>query len=125
MRCAVDLGGDEPHLAVVEQQRVAGLDRGEDFGVRQVHARGVARRRIGIEREALALGQRGGIGREAADPELRSLQVDENADRPAVLAFDRADRRHQLAHALVRGVAHVDAEDVGAGLEQARDDASV
>ena len=37
------LGGDEPDLAVVEQQRVAGLDGGEDFRMRQVHPRCVAR----------------------------------------------------------------------------------
>ena len=71
--------------------------------------------RIGVEHEGLALHQHRGSAGEGPDPELRSLQVDQDADRPAVLAFDRADRRHQLAHARVRGVAHVDAEDVGAG----------
>jgi hypothetical protein len=42
-----------------------------------------------------------------------------------VLGFHRPDRRHQLTHARMRGVTHIDAEDVGAGLEQAGDDASV
>ena len=102
-----------------------GLDGGEDFGVRQVHPPDVAGRGIGVERETLAFHQHDRTGREAADPELRALQIDQNPDRPAVIGFHRPDRRHQLAHALVAGVAHVDAEDVGAGLEQARDHASV
>src|SRR5207302_1001612 len=50
---------------------------------------------------------------------------DQNADRPPVLEFDRADCRHELAHAVVRGMAHVDAEDVGAGPKQAGDDGAV
>ena len=39
---------------------------------------------------------------ESADPQLRTLQIDQDADRPAVLVLDRADRRDQLAHPLVR-----------------------
>jgi hypothetical protein len=122
---AVGLDGDEPHLAVVEQEGVAGRDGGEDFGVRQVHPLGIARRGIGVEREGFALGEHGRIVREASDPELGALEIEQNPDRPAVLGFQRPDRRHQLTHARMRGVTHIDAEDVGAGLEQAGDDASV
>ena len=60
---AADLdAGDEPrsmilergqaHLAIVEQKRLAGLGRLQDFRMRQVHAGGVAGRIVGIEREA-------------------------------------------------------------------------
>ena len=52
---------------------MARFDGGKDFGVRQVHAMGVTGSGIGIEREGFALGQRGWIGREAADPELWTL----------------------------------------------------
>src|SRR5208282_5609543 len=52
-------------------------------------------------------------------------QIDQDADRPVVLGFDLADGRHQFAHALVIGVAHIDAEDVGAGLEQPADDGAI
>ena len=100
---------------------MAGLDRGDDFRVRQVHALGIAGRRIGVEHEAFALRQRRGTGGEAADAQLRPLQIDQDADRPIVLGLDRADRRHQFAHARMRGVAHVDAEDVGARAEQISD----
>ena len=117
--------GEEPDLAVIEQERVAGRDSGEDFGMRQVHTRRVAGGGIGIEGEGLALDQCHRVGGEAADAQLRALEIDQNADRPAVLGFDRTARRDQLAHPLVRRVTHVDAEDVGAGLEQAGDHASV
>ena len=121
----VHLGRDKPYLAVIEQERMARLDGGEDLGVRQVRALGVAGRGIIIEDENLAIGERGRTGCEAADPELGPLKVDQNADRAAVLALDVADRRHELAHAVVGGVTHIDAEDVGAGLEQVCDDAAV
>ncbi len=57
----------------------------------------------------------------AAEPQFRSLQIDENADRTAVLGFYGADSGHKLAHALVTGVAHIDAKYVGAGFEQPGD----
>src|SRR5207302_1738711 len=80
---------------------------------------------IGVELEGGAVGQGDGARREGADPKLRSLQIDQDADRPPVLEFDRADCRHELAHAVVRSMAHVDAEDVGAGPKQAGDDGAV
>ena len=107
------------------KERVAGFDGSEDLGMRQLRTFGVAGRRIIIEDENLAIGERGRTGCEAPDPELGSLQIDQNADRAAVLEFDRADRRHELAHAVVAGVAHVDAEDVGACREQLRDHIAV
>src|SRR5215471_4361672 len=39
-----------------------------------------------------------------------------------MLSLDRADRRDEFAHLLVRCMAHVDAEDVGAGAKQPIDD---
>src|SRR5256885_632090 len=45
LRRGLDRG--EPDRAVVERQRVPGLERGEDFRMRQMHAFRVARRRIG------------------------------------------------------------------------------
>ncbi len=93
--------------------------------MRQLHALDIAGRGVGIERERRALDQGRRIVREPADAQFWALQVDEHADRPPVFGFDGADRGHQLAHALVRSVAHVDAEHVGAGFEQARDHAAL
>ena len=47
------LRDDEADLAVVDEDAVAGLQRPQDLGMRQVHAVGVARRLAGIEHEAL------------------------------------------------------------------------
>src|SRR5262245_39010110 len=104
---------------------MTGLDDSKDLGVRQVHARGIAGRRIDVERECFARDKRGWIGRKSADPELWTLQIEQNADRPTELFLDIPDCRPQLTHARMRGVTHIDAEDIGAGLEKAGDDASV
>ncbi len=45
---------NEPDLAVVEQQSVAGAQRGQDLRMRQLDPRLIARRRIGIEDEGRA-----------------------------------------------------------------------
>ncbi len=97
----------------------------EDFRMRQLGARLVARGRVQIEREGGAVLQSHRAGLEFSDPKLGTLQIDQDADRPSVFGLDRADRRHQLAHAVMRGVAHIDAEHVGPGAEQARDDAAL
>ncbi len=111
----------QPHLAVVDQQMMAGLDRGEDFRVRKVHALGVAGLGVVVEHESRTRQNIRASAGERVEPELRPLQIDENADRPAVACLDCADRTHQLAHARLRRMAHVDAKDVGAGHEQPLD----
>ena len=115
------LGDAQAHAAVVEQQPVAGFESGKHFRVGQLDAGRVAGVGIVIEHEALADHQVDGLVGEHADPELRSLQVDENADRVAFLGLDLADGRHQLAHELVIAVAHVDAEDIRARPEELLD----
>jgi hypothetical protein len=93
--------------------------------MRQLHAAVVAGRLVGIEREALAVLELRGAFGERAEPQLRSLQIDKDADRPAVAALDIANGLHQLTHLVVRGVAHVDAEHVRTGLEQLPDHRAV
>src|SRR5262249_16576113 len=74
------------------------------------------------ERDRLPRLERDRIIGKRTDAQLWALQVDEDADRSALLGFDRANRLHERAQLVVRRVAHVDAENVGAGLEQPRDD---
>ena len=45
----------QPQLAVVDEDRVAGLEGGEDLGMGQVHALAVAERLVGVEDEGLAV----------------------------------------------------------------------
>ena len=89
--------------------------------MRQMHARRVAERRIVVQREDLAWAQRDAAFGELADAQLRPLQVGEYADRPAELFLDLAYTADQCLHRGMVGVAHVDAEDVGACLEQLPD----
>ena len=121
----VRFGDREAHLAVVDQQRMAGRDRRENFRMRQVGALCIARGRIAIEHETVALRHHGLAADEGAEPQLGTLQIDQDADRPAGVLLEAADRRHQFAHAVLAGVTHIDAEDVGAGRKQLRDHAGV
>ena len=117
--------GDQAHLAVVEQQRVARPQRRQDFRMRKVYARVVAGRLVGIERKALPVIELCRTFGEGTKTQLRPLQVDEDADRAAVAAFDIANGLDQIAHLVMRRVAHVDAEHVGTGLEQLPDHRTV
>ena len=89
--------------------------------MRQEYPRRVTRLVLVVQGEGLAGLELGRAVLEFADPELGTLQVGKDADRAADLVFDPADLFHQRAHQRVVGVAHIDAEDVGAGLEQRLD----
>src|SRR5258708_40161638 len=96
------------------------LERGEDFRMRKIDPIEVTGRRIGIEPEICPRHQRDGFVLEGADAQFWPLQVDKRSDRPAILLFDVADDAHKLTHAIMRGMAHVDAEHIGARDEQRR-----
>ena len=91
----------------------------------QVDAGLVTRCLVGVEGEGVAVVELDRSVRERAEPEFWPLQIDQNSDRTAVAAFDVADRRDQLAHLVMRCVAHVDAEDIGSRLEQTADHGAV
>ena len=89
--------------------------------MRQINSGQVAWGWIAVQHEGVALAQvRAPVGKRA-EPQLRPLEVDQDADRAAGLLFERADHRHPLAHRVMRGVTHVDAENVDAGGEQPGD----
>ena len=108
----------EPNLAVVQQKLDARLQRREDFRMGYADAARVAGRRVPVKTERapgrqsdLALGK----GPEA---QLGALQVREQSDRPPRFALHLP---HDVVATLVifmRAVAEVEAEDVGAGVEQ-------
>ena len=84
--------------------------------MRQMHARGVAGLVPVVQNEGLSNLQRDLALGELADAQLRPLKVGENADRPPHALFDGPDTLDQIAHQVMAGMAHIDAEDVGAGL---------
>ena len=55
---------------------------------------------------------------EIAEPQLRPLQIGEDADRPSGLGFDRADLLEPRAVLVVRAVAEIEAEHIDPGVEQ-------
>ena len=89
--------------------------------MRQIDARLAAGSGVAVKDEGLAVAKVDAAACERAEPELRPLQVDKDADRAAGLFLDLADHRDPLPHPVMRGVAHVDAKDVGAGGEQGGD----
>ena len=110
----------QAQLAVVQQQRAADRGRLDDLRMRQVDARGTAWRRVQIELESLAGLQLHAPAGEIADAQLRALHVGENADRPVEAVLELADHGEARGVILMRAVAEVEPEHVGAGLEQPR-----
>ncbi len=113
------------HLAVVDQHDMAGTERPEDLRMRKMDAFGVARRRIGIQDEGLAFEQVDPRVGELPHAKLGALKVDEDADRAPIFRFERPDRADPLAHGIVAGMAHVDAEHIGARLEELGQDRAI
>jgi hypothetical protein len=111
----------EPDLAVVQQQVTAWRERGEDLGVRQPRPTQVAGPVVEVEAEGRPGLQPDRAGGEGSDPELRALQVEQHADRPAHRPLHVADRLEPGSVVVVAAVAEVQPEHVGPGLEQAAD----
>src|ERR1700722_11899036 len=81
----------EAHLAIVDQQLVAGAQRREHFGMRQRRAMPVADPLGEIEAEMVARRELGLAAGEIAEAQLWPLHVGENADRPPGLVLDLTD----------------------------------
>mmetsp|Transcript_14898 Transcript_14898/g.44915 ORF Transcript_14898/g.44915 Transcript_14898/m.44915 type:complete len:380 (+) Transcript_14898:1431-2570(+) len=119
----VGAGLDDAHddLPVVDEQRLARLERLQDLGVRQLHAAGVALLVVEVEAELVAHRELElGVVLEHAAALLGALEVGEHADGVVVLLLDLADDLGDLA-LLLAAVAQVEAEDVRAGLEELLD----
>ncbi len=86
--------------------------------MRQVNALRSAKRLVGVEGEGLSLDERDAVVLEHVDPQLRSLEVGQNGDGTLVLRLDGANHGDAFAQLFARQMAHVEAEDVGARLEQ-------
>ena len=98
---------------------MAGLHDLEDLRMRQMHAAEPADRFAADEGQHVAFVELDRARLELADAELGALQIDEEADRPREFRLQFAHDRVNVAQALMRGMAHVHAEYVGARLEQA------
>ena len=108
----------QPELAVVQQQRAADRGRLDDLRMRQVDAQALARRRIEVELEWLAGLQMHPPAAKPPDAQLGSLHIGQDADRAVEPVLQLADHREAGGVVLVRAVAEIEPEHVGAGLEQ-------
>src|SRR5260221_3114664 len=93
--------------------------------MRKLNAGVVAGSLVGIEDKTFTVVELDRAFGERSQAKLWALKVDQNADGAAVARLDVPNGLDQFAHLVVRGVAHIDAEDVGAGLEQAPDHRAV
>jgi hypothetical protein len=85
----------------------------------QQHPAGTSRA-LGVEIQAkrLVLAELDWAAREGADAQLRTLQVEQHADGAPALALHLANDFHAALVILVLAVAEIQAEDVGAGIEE-------
>ena len=110
--------GHEADLAVVQQQLDAGFQRCEDFRMRHADPARIAGARVHVETERAPGRQSDLAFGKGPDAQLWALQVREHLDRPARFALHLT---HDVVATLVifmHAVAEVEAEDVGAGVEQ-------
>ena len=91
---------------------IALADGGEQLRVRQFQPRRIARRLVLVEDDALPLLELRRTAREAPDPKLRPLKVEDDGGRPPKLLFQRPDRFDQLRLRILVAVAHVDPKGV-------------
>jgi hypothetical protein len=61
------------------------------------------------------------IGGEFTDPQLRPLQIHQNADRASGVGLDFADNTKKFGQPLMGGMAHIYAKHISARFEQASD----
>src|SRR5690606_14134408 len=82
--------------------------------MRKMDPAGIAWFRIVIEGEFLADFKRSLLFREGADTQLGALEIGQYGDRPFDAPLHIANAGDQRAHRIMVGVAHIDAEDIGA-----------
>ncbi len=113
--------GFQPHLTIVDQQSVAGIQRHKQLGMRQFDPFRITLCAAPVEDETLPRGQNHGTALEPAHPKLRALQVEYDRRRSMQALFQVADGLDQ-GHLLgLLAMAHVDSEGVRAGLHQRTD----
>jgi hypothetical protein len=57
---------------------------------------------------------------EGANARFGTLKVEKNANRAAAFFLQRPDHSGLPAHLIMRGMAHIDAKEIGAGMKQRR-----
>ena len=114
-------GDPEPDLAVVDEHRVAGLHVAGQPLVRRAGDLVVAGHVAGGDRPLLAAVQHDRPVGERLQPDLRALEVGEDADAVPAGVGGLADQAVGLGVVLVGAVAHVQPGDVHPGVHELAD----
>src|SRR5437764_12237981 len=94
------------------------MQRLEHFGMRQGRAARVAGLCVEVETEMAPRRQLRFAAGKIAEPQFRPLEIGEDADWAAELGFDRADLLKPRAVLVMCAVAEIEAEHIGAYIEQ-------
>ena len=75
------------------------------------------RRRIRVEIETGALDELDRPVLEGANARFGTLEIEKNANRASAFFLERPDHCGLPAHLIMRGMAHIDAKEIGAGMK--------
>ena len=117
------LADAQPHPAIVQQQQHALAQGLEDFRMRHLHPRLVARLGVQVEPHGVARLDIDLDIAEPAQPQLGSLQVSQHAQRPLQRHLGPAYGLQRRRMVVMRTVAEVQAKDIHPGLGQGLDGA--
>ena len=115
---AGEAGHTHPHATVVDEQVLPRRDGGEDLRVRKGDGVAPAFGAIEDEAEALTRDHVEAAAGECSEADLGALEILQNADGPAHLVLERADRGMDHRVVGLRAVAEIEAEGVDARQEQ-------
>ena len=118
MASCADAGDADAHTAIVDQQVMSGQHGREYLGMVQRDRHGVAVLPVGNETDFIAGGDGDLAILDRADPDLRALQILENANRAPQFGFKSADRRMNLRVVLMGPMTEVEPERVDFGKKQ-------
>ena len=75
------------------------------------------RRGIRVENEIGVLDELDPAVLEGADSRFGTLEIEKNANRASAFFLERPDRSGLPAHLIMRGMAHINAKKIGAGMK--------
>lgn len=107
----------KPHLAIVDEDGLAWLQGAQDFAMRKLHPVLIPRRGIRVENEMGAPDELDRLVLEGADARFGTLEIEKNPNRASAFFLERPDHSGLAAHLILRGMAHIDAKEIGARMK--------
>ena len=102
----------QAHASVVDQELTVRFEDREDFPMGQTQVCGIAWHWFQVQAHRCPCCQVHTAARHRANPQLWSLQIGQDPNRPLKDALNTADRLHIIGKGGVIGMTHIDAEDI-------------